>query len=80
MGAYDVVGSSNSGSDGGGGSWLQLVVSWGVPEEEDQMTAWQAEPANGQGGACWTSRGGGGDSSLSLEILDYVGRPQIMIC
>jgi hypothetical protein len=51
------------------------VVSQGVPEEEDQMMAWQAEPATGQGGACWMSSGGGAESSLSLKLLDYVGRP-----
>jgi hypothetical protein len=62
VGAYNVVSGSDGGGDSGGGSWLQLVVGRGMPEEEDQMTAWQAEPAAKQGVSCWTSRGGGGAS------------------
>ncbi len=50
VGAYDVVGGGNGRSDSGSGSWLQLVAGWGVPEEEDQMMSWWAEP----GGACVT--------------------------
>jgi hypothetical protein len=58
VGASDVACGNDGGGDSGSSTWLQFVVSWGVPEEEDQMMAWQAEPATGQGGACRTSRGG----------------------
>ncbi len=53
------------------------MVGQGVPEEEDQMMAWQAEPATRQGGRCLSDIVGGGDRELivSLELLDYVGRP-----
>jgi hypothetical protein len=80
VGAYNVVCGGDGGGDSSGGSWLQLVVNWGVPEEEDQMTAWQAEPATEQEDACRALRGGGTESSLSLELLDYVGRPWIIFC
>ncbi len=75
VGAYDVVCGSNSGGDSGGGSWLQLGVSQGVPKEEDQMTAWQAEPATGQGGACRTSWGGGNGELIVTGIIKKCGRP-----
>jgi hypothetical protein len=54
------------------------VVGQGVPEEDDQMTAWRAELATRQGGKCLSDvAGGGGYGShiVSLELLDYVGRP-----
>ncbi len=35
----------DGGGDSSGGSWVPLVVGRGVSEEEDQMTAWRAEPA-----------------------------------
>ncbi len=40
------------------------MVGRGVPEEEDQMTAWWAEPATGQGGRCLLDVAGGGDGEL----------------
>jgi hypothetical protein len=58
VGAYSIVCGSDGGGDSRGGSWLQLVVGQRVPEEEDQMTAWRAEPATGQKGACQMSGGG----------------------
>jgi hypothetical protein len=58
VGAYDVVWGGDGGGDIGGGSWLQLGVGWGVPEEEDSMMTCRAEPATGQGGAYRTSWGG----------------------
>ncbi len=61
VGAYDVVCGGNGGGDSGGGSWLQLVVGWGMPEEGDQMTAWRAEPATGQRGV---GRHGGENGEL----------------
>ncbi len=40
------------------------MVSQGIPEDEDQMTAWRAEPATGQGGRCLSDVAGGGDGEL----------------
>ncbi len=37
------------------------MVGRGVPEEEDQMTALQAEPAPRQGGRCLSGIAGGGE-------------------
>jgi hypothetical protein len=69
VGAYDVVCSGDWGGDSCGGSLLQLVVGREVPEEEDQMMAWLAEPATGQGGACWTSGGGGNGELIVTGII-----------
>ncbi len=53
-----------------------LWLVGGYRMEEDQMTAWQAEPATGQGGRCLSDVARGGDGELmSLELLDYVARP-----
>ncbi len=53
------------------------MVGQGVQEDEDQMTAWRAEPATRQGGRCLSDVAGRGNRELivSLELLDYVGRP-----
>jgi hypothetical protein len=65
VGVLDVVYGGDGGGDSGGGSWLQFVIGRGVPEEEDQMTAWRAEPATGQGGRCLSDvAGGGGNREL----------------
>ncbi len=40
------------------------MVGRGVPEEEDQMTAWRAEPATGKGGRCLSDVAGGGNREL----------------
>ncbi len=40
------------------------MVGWEVPEEEDQMMAWWAEPATGQGGRCLLDVVGGGNGEL----------------
>ncbi len=45
------------------------MVGWGVPEEEDQMTAWWAKPATGQGGAYWTLRGRGNRELIVTGII-----------
>jgi hypothetical protein len=69
VGAYNIVCSGDGGGDSSGGSWLQLGVGRGVPEEEDQMTAWRAEPASGQGGACRMSWGGGDGELIVIGII-----------
>ncbi len=40
------------------------MVGWGVLKEEDQMTAWRAEPATRQGGRGLSDVAGGGNGEL----------------
>ncbi len=61
--------SGGKGGDSGGGSWLQFVVGWGVPEDERHGR--RSQQLDRETGACWTSRGVGMESSLLLELLDY---------
>ncbi len=65
--------SGIDGGDSGGGSWLQFVVGWRVPE--DEWHGGRSQQLDRQAGACWTSRGVGTERSLLLDLLDYEGRP-----
>ena len=50
------------------------MIGWGVPEEEDQMTAWRAEPATGQGGRCLSDVAGGGNGELIVTGIIRLSR------
>jgi hypothetical protein len=64
--------SGDGGGDSDGSSWLQFVVSRGVPE--DERHGGRSQQLDREAGACWTSRGVGTESSLLLELFDYEGR------